>query len=319
MNLNTAIMTVQKNHSYKTPVYVLLAMAVLALLAVPAAAQHSDDAYRVEKFNVNGPVSLEVGTSGGSIKVIGSDSREVTVEMYVRRRGNYIKPGRADLSNYEIEISQDGNLVTAKARKENINWNRDFTISFVVYAPTETRTRLSTSGGSLTALNLNGTQELRTSGGSITVEGINGDMVLRTSGGSISVNDVRGHVEARTSGGAITAESIIGATSLRTSGGSIRAKSISGNLEGRTSGGSITAELLSPDKFVELRTSGGRINIELPKGLGYELDLKGNRVNVELNNFSGRTERDRITGTIDGGGTKVSARTSGGSVNLDFN
>lgn len=312
-------MTIQKNHTYKTTLFSLMALALLALVAAPAAAQQSEDAYRVEKFNINGPVSLEVGTSGGSIKVVGSDSREVTVEMYVRRRGNYIKPGRADLSSYEIEILQDGNVVTAIARKESINWDRDYTISFVVYAPTETRTRLRTSGGSVTALNLNGTQELRTSGGRITVEGINGDMVLRTSGGRISINDVRGDVEARTSGGAIRAESIIGAASLRTSGGSIQARGISGNLEARTSGGSITAELLSPDEFVDLRTSGGSINIKIPRKMGYELDLKGNRVNVELNNFSGRTERDRITGTIDGGGTKVSARTSGGSVNLDFN
>lgn len=312
-------MTIQKNHTYKTTLFSLMTLALLALVAAPAAAQQSEDAYRVEKFNINGPVSLEVGTSGGSIKVVGSDSREVTVEMYVRRRGNYIKPGRADLSSYEIEILQDGNVVTAIARKESINWDRDYTISFVVYAPTETRTRLRTSGGSVTALNLNGTQELRTSGGRITVEGINGDMVLRTSGGRISINDVRGDVEARTSGGAIRAESIIGAASLRTSGGSIQARGISGNLEARTSGGSITAELLSPDEFVDLRTSGGSINIKIPRKMGYELDLKGNRVNVELNNFSGRTERDRITGTIDGGGTKVSARTSGGSVNLDFN
>lgn len=312
-------MTIQKNHTYKTTLFSLMALALLALVTAPAAAQQSEDAYRVEKFNVNGPVSLEVSTSGGNIKVVGTDSREVTVEMYVRRRGNYIKPGRADLSSYEIEILQDGNTVTAIARKENIKWNRDYTISFVVHAPTETRTRLGTSGGSVTALNLNGTQELRTSGGRITVEGINGDMVLRTSGGRISINDVRGDVEARTSGGAIRAESIIGATLLQTSGGSIQATGISGSLEARTSGGGITAELLSPDEFVDLRTSGGSINIKIPRKMGYELDLKGNRVNVELNNFSGRTERGRITGTIDGGGTKVSARTSGGSVNLDFN
>jgi DUF4097 and DUF4098 domain-containing protein YvlB len=298
------------------------AFLALMLLAVQIGlAQSSEDAYQTERFNVSGSVSLEVQTSGGSIRVEGSNDDEVLVEMYVRRRGKYVEAGEADLDDYEISITQDGNTVSAIAdRKSNRgwNWNDGYSISFVVYTPQETRTRLKTSGGSLTARNLTGSQELRTSGGSITTEGIQGQMVLRTSGGSISITDVQGDAEAKTSGGTIRADMMVGNLDANTSGGSIRLTGIEGNVEAKTSGGSISAEILAPRDIIDLRTSGGSITVTVPDSQGYDLDLDANRVYAELINFNGRAERDEIRGTFNGGGTMLKAKTSGGSIRLKY-
>lgn len=298
------------------------AFLALMLLAVQIGlAQSSEDAYQTERFNVSGSVSLEVQTSGGSIQVEGSNDDEVLVEMYVRRRGKYVEAGEADLDDYEISITQNGNTVSAIAdRKSNRgwNWNDGYSISFVVYTPKETRTRLKTSGGSLTARNLAGSQELRTSGGSITTEGIQGQMVLRTSGGSISITDVKGDAEAKTSGGTIRANMMVGNLDANTSGGSIRLTGIEGNVEAKTSGGSISAEILAPKDIIDLRTSGGSITVTVPDSQGYDLDLDANRVYAELINFNGRAERDEIRGTFNGGGTMLKAKTSGGSIRLKY-
>jgi len=298
------------------------AFLALMLLAVQIGlAQSSEDSYQTERFNVSGSVSLEVQTSGGSIRVEGSNDDEVLVEMYVRRRGKYVEAGEADLDDYEISITQDGNTVSAIAdRKSNRgwNWNDGYSISFVVYTPQETRTRLKTSGGSLTARNLTGSQELRTSGGSITTEGIQGQMVLRTSGGSISITDVQGDAEAKTSGGTIRADMMVGNLDANTSGGSIRLTGIEGNVEAKTSGGSISAEILAPRDIIDLRTSGGSITVTVPDSQGYDLDLDANRVYAELINFNGRAERDEIRGTFNGGGTMLKAKTSGGSIRLKY-
>jgi uncharacterized protein YneR len=296
-------------------------MAGLFLTAAqPALAQSSDKAYRVEEYSVSGQVSLEVRTSGGSISVVGSNEDEVIVEMYVRKRGDYVEPGDADLDDYEIEIAQDGNNVRAivERRSGSWNWNNNgYSISFVVYAPEETRSRLKTSGGSLTVRNLSGSQELKTSGGSITAEGIRGKMILKTSGGSINMTEVQGDVEANTSGGTIRAVTIVGNLDAKTSGGSIRLSGIEGNVDARTSGGSINAEILAPSDYIELKTSGGSITIKVPQENGYNLKLDGNRVYVDLNNFSGKAEKDKINGTMNGGGTIIEAKTSGGSVRLE--
>ena len=89
-------------------------------------------------------------------------------------------------------------------------------------------------------------------------------------------------------------------------------------MEAKTSGGSIDAEIVSPEDYIDLRTSGGSITVTVPKNNGYDLDLDGNRVRADLENFKGDMDKDAMRGTMNGGGTKVSARTSGGSVSLRY-
>jgi DUF4097 and DUF4098 domain-containing protein YvlB len=165
---------------------------------------------------------------------------------------------------------------------------------------------------------MDGSQELKTSGGSITTEGIKGEMVLKTSGGSINMKEIQGNVEANTSGGTIRAETVVGNLDAKTSGGSIRLSGMQGNIEAKTSGGSINAEVITPSDFIDLKTSGGSITITVPEENGYDIDLDGNRVYAKLKNFSGESEKDEIRGTLNGGGTKIEAKTSGGSVRLEY-
>lgn len=313
-----------KAKRYKIQVTAMLVFTfVIMLTAVKAGwAQSSQDAYKVERFPVKDNVKLSVETSGGSIDVIGKDTDEVMVEMYVRKRGNYVKADREDLKGWNITISESNNEVTAYAKRKKgnrLNWNvNNASVSFVVYTPKLSTSDVRTSGGSIEFLNLEGNQAGRTSGGSISAEGIEGDLEIRTSGGSISIVDVNGSANARTSGGRIGLENISGDVDVRTSGGSISMEGINGSVDASTSGGSIRAEITNPSDFIDLRTSGGSITIAVPKDGGYDLDLDGNRVRAELVNFQGEYEKDEIRGTMNGGGVKIKARTSGGSVRLNY-
>ena len=296
---------------------------VIMLTAVKMGwAQSSNDAYKVERFAVNDNVKINVETSGGSIDVIGKNTDEVTVEMYVRKRGAYVKANEEDLKDYDILIFESNNEVTAHAKrkkKNGWNWgNNNPSISFVVYTPRESTSDVRTSGGSIEFSNLRGKQVGRTSGGSISAEGIQGDLEIRTSGGSITLMDIEGSANARTSGGRIKAESITGNIDVRTSGGSISLEGINGSVDASTSGGSINAEVTSPNGFIDLRTSGGSITVAVPKGRGYDLDLDGNRVRADLENFKGEIEKDEVKGSLNGGGVRIKARTSGGSVRLNY-
>ncbi|MEQ9278109.1 MAG: DUF4097 family beta strand repeat-containing protein [Balneola sp.] len=296
---------------------------VIMLTAVKMGwAQSSDDAYKIERFAVNHGVKISVETSGGSIDVIGKDTDEVTVEMYVRKRNRYVQANDEDLKGWEIEISERNNTVTAHAKRENSrswNWNRNTpSISFVVYAPIRSTSDVRTSGGSIEMMNLEGKQSGRTSGGSIRAEAIIGDLNIRTSGGSITLNEIVGTTEARTSGGRIKAENVDGDLDVKTSGGSISLEGISGSVDASTSGGSINAEITKPNDFINLRTSGGSITVTVPEENGYDLDLDGNRVRAELKNFTGEYEKDEIKGTVNGGGVKIRAKTSGGSIRLNY-
>ncbi len=290
-----------------------------AFLVMSTVDSNARQAYSTQEFSVSDNSNIEVRTSGGSIEVFGENTDEVRVEMYVRKRGKLLDQRDTDLDEWDIRIEKQGNTVYAIAKREGRSWGKNnLSISFKVFAPVKSKTDLRTSGGSLHLENLQGSQVARTSGGSIEADNIGGDIELKTSGGSITISDIEGTVEANTSGGRIRAENVTGGLDVRTSGGSITLERVSGNVEASTSGGSIEAEVVDPNDFIELRTSGGSITVYVPKDLGYDIDLDGNRVRADLHNFQGQLDKNDMKGTMNGGGTRLKARTSGGSVNLRY-
>lgn len=316
-----------ERNRYKMKVAIAFALSFFAtvLMVTTASAIPSsvDDPYRVEEFSVSGPGNLEVRTSGGHITVSASESNRVRVEMYVRKNGRDLSRSDIDLDNFNIDISQSGNTVRAIARRDNDRgWKfrntNNISISFVVYTPREMSTDLKTSGGHIETEGLKGKQDISTSGGHLQLSNLMGTVDARTSGGHIEIRDFEGEMNARTSGGHINVENSNGSINLRTSGGHIDLERISGTIEASTSGGGINAEIANIGQFVNLRTSGGNVNISVPDGIGLDLELRGSRVRTELKNFSGKVERNEVEGTINGGGPKVSARTSGGTVRISF-
>lgn len=299
-----------------------LSLLITLLLVLSATAKTGvDDPYRVDEFRISTPGDLEVQTSGGHITVEASESNRIRVEMYARRNGRELTPSDTDLDNFDIEIEQSGNKVRAIAKRRGNGWNwgrNSISISFVVYTPREMTTDLRTSGGHITATGLDGTQRLSTSGGHLEMINLKGTVNARTSGGHINIRDFAGQMNARTSGGHIDVDRSEGTLDLRTSGGHISLNDLSGTVEASTSGGSIDARLSGIEQFASLRTSGGSVNVTVPDGIGLTLDLKGSRVSTELKNFSGEVERDEVEGTINGGGPKLTARTSGGTVRVKF-
>lgn len=314
---------------YVTKVFLAFGLSLLLtlLLMIPALATGlkagaQDEPYRVESFDLNSPGTLEVQTSGGYISVEGSSSNTVRVEMYVRKNGHNLLPEDTNLKDWEIDISQSGTTIKAEAKRHGNNWNlfggNNISISFVVYTPREMSSDLHTSGGHIKMRGLSGNQEIATSGGHLELANLKGTIDARTSGGHINVSDIQGDVEARTSGGHIEVRNSQGNLKVRTSGGHIELAKISGTVEASTSGGGISADLDAIGKSVRLRTSGGNVDISVPENLGLDLKLRGSYVSTSLKNFSGEIDRDIVDGKLNGGGPLISARTSGGTVSLEF-
>lgn len=258
--------------------------------------------------------------------------------------------------NYDIDIAVSGDELRAIASsKGNINWKKSLSISFRIFVPSKISSKLHTSVGSIRLSDLSGNHDFSTSGGSLHIEGLSGMLSGKTSGGSIYVANSKGTVDLKTSGGSIEAVKCNGTIDLSTSGGSLKLEQLQGNIKARTSGGSIsgnsisgelfshtsggsirleqlacsldastsaggvTASFTTPGKFVKINVSAGSATLALPKNKGFNLDLNGGRINAgTLNNFNGIVEKDKIKGSLNGGGTDVYVRTSAGSVSIDW-
>lgn len=321
-------MNARRQYTIKIWLAIALSFFWILILIMPARSAGvtgQDKPYRTEEFSINTPGELSVRTSGGHITVRGTEKNTVKVEMYAQKRGRFLTPNDDDLSDFDIQIEKQGNKVIASARRHSGSrglfgsWNNNISISFVVYTPREMSTDLNTSGGHIEAENLEGTETLKTSGGHLEMRKLKGTVDARTSGGHIEIADFEGDMDAHTSGGHIEARNAKGTIELRTSGGHIELDHVAGSIDARTSGGHIDADVDQLGKYLTLRTSGGSVNISIPSGQGVDLELKGNLgVNTRLENFSGNVEDDEISGSLNGGGPKITARTSGGRVNLQF-
>ena len=226
-------------------------------------------------------------TSGGSVSVIGVNTSEARIEVYVTpSNGNANSLSKEEIQkrleeNYSLDISfnnQELNAV-AKSKSWNLNWKKSLSISFKIYVPRQVETRLRTSGGSIRLTNLDGNQDFSTSGGSLHIDHVSGSIKGRTSGGSIHLADSKDEIDLSTSGGSIEASNSSGNIHLATSGGSLRLDQLSGKIDANTSGGSVEGADISGE--LKAFTSGGSIRLKGIKA-GIETGTSGGSIKVEI-------------------------------------
>ena len=186
-----------------------------------------------------------------------------------------------DEFSYRHELS-NGNLSIFGEIDRKQNWLRNLRVEFNLVVPKNYNIELDTSGGSLSIEDITGQIDAKTSGGSINIGNIVGDVKLHTSGGSITTDTVTGNLNAHTSGGSIKI--------------SID-KQLTEDAKLITSGGSITAYLMSDIQLdIQASTSGGRVKSE------FDID--------------GIVKKISVKGSINGGGPKLTLKTSGGSIRI---
>jgi len=165
-----------------------------------------------------------------------------------------------------------------------------------------------------------GTLNGRSSGGGVHVTNQNGDVRLNSSGGGVTLKEAHGRVYAHSSGGGVHLENIHGDVEAASSGGGVSVTGEAGYVKAKSSGGSVRVNIGRLSKELYLESSGGGIDAIIRKGdqLGLDLDLSSGKVNIDLQNFSGKAEKDRVKGAMNGGGIPVYMRASGGNVNVRF-
>jgi hypothetical protein len=257
--------------------------------------------------------------------------------------------------DYTLRMEVEGDMLVLQAKKRSsTNWKNGLSISFVVNVPRATSNDLTTSGGNIVLNGVEGVQdfvtsggnlvvqkvkgrikgttsggnitaerlsdniELVTSGGNVNAEECRGTIKLITSGGNLSLEDLNGTIIASTSGGNINGEEIRGEIQAGTSGGNVDLEKVYGSVKAGTSGGRLRLSLVEVGKYVKLSNSGGNIDLELPSGKGYDLDIRGSKIKTEaMSNFSGSMSESRLNGKLNGGGIPVTID-RGDRINLSF-
>ena len=290
----------------------------IGLLFVAAAAQAAVESPIQRKFNVAPGGTLYLETDVGDVR-INTGSGGVNVDIKRRARTDEI------MQDFDVTFEQSGNDVTVRAKYDRpsskwFNWSNDLDADFVITVPATYNLQIKTSGGDLRIANLTGQVRARTSGGSIDLGNIDGTVDARTSGGDVSLAGASGRADLRTSGGSIEVGRVTGDLSAHTSGGGIKIDEAGGAIDAVTSGGSIRARLAQqPRGDSRLSTSGGSIYLSVPANAAVDLDARTSGGDVETDvpvTVLGMKSDSTLQGKINGGGPRLTLRSSGGGIRL---
>jgi hypothetical protein len=128
-------------------------------------------------------------------------------------------------------------------------------------------------------------------------------------------------LELETTNGAINVANITENIRAKTTNGSVELVNISGNLVARTTNGSLVASFAAIQfkGEIEMRTTNGRIEIELPDSVSAQLSARTTNGKISTDfpvKVQGRFETNKIEGTIGGGDGRIDLRTTNGSVTI---
>jgi len=335
-----------KNITMKTQINIktctMIAM-IVTMLSCHGFAQDGKTPTITKSFELNQPGTLNSKSSGGGIIVKTHNEDKVEVQVFVRKNGKILSPSDpsvADvLEDFDFEIEKNGSVITAIAeRKTNFRIFNNVGIYFTIIVPREMSCNVSSSGGGLKISGVAGTHNFKSSGGSVYLENTagttkakssggrvkamkhKGDIHLSSSGGGVTLDNAYGSVYAHSSGGGVKLNNIHGDVDAGSSGGGVSVSGECGYVKAKSSGGSVRVNISNLSKELHLQSSGGGVDAIIQNGdkLGLDLDLSSSRVKIDLRNFSGRSEKNRVKGTMNEGGIPVYMRASGGSVKVRY-
>jgi DUF4097 and DUF4098 domain-containing protein YvlB len=310
-------------------VVVAATVALILTLGMPALADTRIE--RDLKLESGGKFILDTDT--GSVQIVGGSGSGARV---------VITSDRDDFeSKFDVKFEERPGEVAVKVdRKGTLNkwFGSSGKTRFVIEVPESTEVDIDTSGGSITAENLDAQVRLDTSGGAIRASRIGGALLADTSGGSITIDDVDGDVDADTSGGGISIAGVRGNVRADTSGGGITVRDVTGNIDADTSGGGIEIEEAGGQVRADssggpirvsfsagnaaggtISTSGGGITVTIDGGANLDIDASSSGGSVTFDvpvTVKGQVSKTAVKGTLGSGGALLKMRTSGGGIKI---
>lgn len=267
---------------------------------------------KIEKaFSVKAGGSLTIVSEFGAIDIqtAEQDKVEVIVTKESKPKFKLVKVSQEILEDFEVTFEQNGAdvRIDGKFKQGRKHWQKQLNqlkIHFLVTLPRQYNVDLDTSSGG------------------ISVDDLDGYVRTETSAGDLRFGKIKGTVWGRTSAGSIKLTSCDSAVDVQTSAGSIELESVSGDVNAKTSAGSIRATMTAqPQNECSLRTSAGGITVTLIPDVTVDVDAETSAGGVSTDFavasvIQGKLPKNRLKGSINGGGPLLKLRTSAGSIRL---
>ncbi len=290
----------------------------LAMLLALAGAGWAGDTRMERRFDLASGGALTLHTEVGHVTVHGGSGSQAVV---------LVTADRDDFQEiYDVRFdAQPQRLAVTIERKDKSLFHRlggyRGSVAIDVELPRQASADVASAGGSARVADLEGAVDVSSSGGSVHVDRITGAVRADSSGGHVEIRDITGRVHVRSSGGSVIAERIDGDLDAASSGGSVKVEDARGVVDASSSGGPVRVGFAAGNaKGGSLDSSGGGVVARVDPAVGLEIDASssGGSVSADLPiTIRGKVSRDRLHGTLNGGGSLLKLRSSGGGISVE--
>lgn len=251
-----------------------------------------------KSYNMNGKPIIEVKVDDASVRVRSCGGCR-TVNVHVDYRGQ-------DPSMWTITELQAGTglhfVMKHRETRSFFGGWRGRSPEITILTPTETDLNLNSGDGSLALAGLRGSLDAHTGDGSISGEELSGALRLTTGNGSVQLHRAEGTLYATTGDGSMSLDGRFSQFEARSGDGSIQLRLAPGST--LTSSSNVS-------------TGDGSIALNLSHDLRAEVDASTGDGNIAssvpmLTTTSGR--RNRVHGTMNGGGPLIRLHSGDGSI-----
>lgn len=254
-----------------------------------------------QTLKVTGPVTLDVSTKCGSIRIRRGPDGCVSIRGVLRAHPSLFSWSHPEEQVRHLAanppIRQDGNSIQIGDVADRWLLRR---VSFLVDVTVPAETRVRAFGDSA----------------GLRVEGINGPVDCETDSGEIQIGQVNSQVSAWSDSGAIYIRQAAGSIDARTDSGKIEALEIGGDINVHTDSGAIRISQTAAAP-VYARSDSGRIGVKLAESGGYTLGVRTDCGRIEIPVMArARSSGRELEGTIRGGGPAVYLETDSGDIEV---
>lgn len=125
-------------------------------------------------------------------------------------------------------------------------------------------------------------------------------------------------VNFETVNGGVRLENLDGPVVASTTNGSVRGTGLRGGVKVSTTNGGIQIAMARVTSDIEVETTNGGVRLQLPADVRASLEARTVNGGIGVSNlpYEGEQSRRRWSGTINGGGPRVSAETTNGSIRI---
>src|SRR3981081_64486 len=182
------------------------AIALVMLFACSLALASTQQGTFERRFQVSGPVNLEVQTRSGNISVRSGPAGTVSVRGKIFVGDHWLFGGDRRVGEvHEIEqnppLRQQGNSIHI----DDVNV-RNICVDYEITVPAETAVRAHTGSGDEMIEGVHGSADLQSGSGNIRLSRLTGDIRIQTGSGNLRGQEISGPVRGGTGSGDVVLE-----------------------------------------------------------------------------------------------------------------